>query len=63
MFPSPLLASSLWSPTIRVSEIVLDIFMLRLALVIVEPGGMLPAISKASAHRRMKPSAVMPAKK
>jgi hypothetical protein len=37
--------------------------MLRLALVIVEPGGMLPAMSKASTPRRIKPAAVVPAKK
>jgi len=36
-----------------VSRFVRDIFIVRLALVIVEPGGMLPAMLKASTPRRM----------
>ena len=37
--------------------------MLRLTLVMVEPGGMLPAMSKASTPRRIVAMAVLPAKK
>ena len=62
--PSPQSSSNTCSSTVRlVSRDVLDICMLRLALVIVEPGGMLPAMSKASAPRRIKPTAVLPVKK
>jgi len=46
-----------------VSEGVIDMFMLRLTAVIVEPGGMLPAMSKASTPRRSSLMAVTPAKK
>ena len=36
-------------------DIVLDIFMVRLTLVIVEPAGMFPAMLKASTPRRISP--------
>src|SRR5439155_21872743 len=62
--PSPQSASSLCNSTFRaVSEAVLDIFMLRLTPVIVEPGGMIPAILKASTPRRSSPMFVSPVKK
>ena len=62
--PSPQSASSLCSSTIRaVSTIVLDIFIVRLTATIVEPGGMLPAISNANTPRRISPRAFSPAKK
>src|SRR6266404_224584 len=51
--PSPQSASNTCSSTVRaVSKGVLDIFMLKLTPVIIEPAGMLPAMSKASTPRR-----------
>jgi hypothetical protein len=62
--PSPQSASSLCSSVVRaVESIVLDIFMLRLTPVIVEPGGMFPAMSKASTPRRRSPWSMAPVKK
>src|SRR6266446_5783852 len=49
--PSPQSASSLCSSTVMAPAGVIDIFMLRLAAVIVEPAGILPAITKASTPR------------
>jgi hypothetical protein len=62
--PSPQSASTLCNSIVRaVVSVVLDICMLRLTLVMVEPGGMLAAMLKASTPRRMKPISVFPAKK
>ena len=62
--PSPQSASNLCSSVVRaVPSIVLDMFMLRLAAVIVEPVGMFPAMSKASTPRRISPKTVVPVKK
>src|SRR5438046_1225220 len=62
--PSPQSASSLCSSTFRgVSEAVLDVFRLNVTPRIVEPGGMLHAMSTASTPRRSSPMAVSPAKK
>lgn len=44
-------------------SIVLDIFMLRLTPVIVEPVGIFPAISKAITPRRLSFVTVVPVKK
>src|SRR5438874_8122610 len=54
--PSPQSASSLCSSTVR-KELtgVMDIFMVRVTAVIVEPAGMLPATSNASTPRRSSP--------
>src|SRR6266446_3711348 len=49
--PSPQSASSLCSSTVMAPAGVIDIFMLRLTAVIVEPAGILPAITKASTPR------------
>jgi hypothetical protein len=46
-----------------VPEAVMDIFMLRLTPLIVEPGGMFPVMSKASTPRRIWLKAFSPAKK
>src|SRR6266513_1632015 len=62
--PSPQSATSLCSSTIRpVLSCTLDTFILSVTLVIVEPGGMLPATLKASTPRRMRSTAVLPVKK
>src|SRR5438874_13367137 len=61
--PSPQSASSLCSSTVTAPVGVMDMFMLRLTAVIVEPGGIAPAISKASTPRRISPIAFSPAKK
>src|SRR6266404_7385756 len=62
--PSPQSASSLCSSTGYATLIgVLDMFILRVTPVIVEPAGILPAISNASTPRRSSPIAVLPAKR
>src|SRR6266576_5383889 len=61
--PSPQSASSLCSSTVTAPTGVIDMFMLRLTAVIVEPGGIAPAISNARTPRRISPIAVSPAKK
>src|SRR6266403_6029543 len=61
--PSPQSASSLCSSTVTAPVGVMDMFMLRLTAVIVEPGGIVPAISNASTPRRISPIAFSPAKK
>src|SRR5438132_1925088 len=61
--PSPQSASSLCSSTVRAPAGVIDMFMVRLTAVIVEPGGILSAISKASTPRRSSPMPFSPAKK
>src|SRR5207244_7151657 len=45
--PSPQSASSLCSTTVSAPAGVMDIFMLRVTAVIVEPAGIVPAMSKA----------------
>src|SRR5947208_5916072 len=62
--PSPQSATSPCSSTIRpVLSCTLDTFILSVTLVIVEPGGMLPATLKASTPPRMRSTAVLPVKK
>src|SRR5438552_13430706 len=62
--PSPQSASSTCSSTgYATLRGVLDMFILRVTPVIVEPAGTLPAISNASTPRRSSPIAVLPAKK
>src|SRR5438445_12265324 len=53
--PSPQSASSLCSSTVMAPAGVIDIFMLRVTAVIVEPAGIVPAMSKASTPRRSSP--------
>src|SRR6476660_5413756 len=59
--PSPQSASSLCSSTVKVPAGVIDIFMLKPTAVIVEPGGIVPAISNASTPRRNSPWPFSPA--
>src|SRR6266446_9250861 len=62
--PSPQSASSLCSSMVRaVWDGVRDIFILRLTAVIVDPAGILPAMSKANTPRWSSPMPVSPAKK
>src|SRR5207247_779611 len=62
--PSPQSASSLCSSTgYATLSGVLDMFILRVTPVIVEPAGILPTISNASTPRRSSPIAVLPAKR
>src|SRR6266436_10056033 len=62
--PSPQSASSLCSSTVRgSSKGVFDMFRLRVTAMIVEPGGICPAMSNASTPRRSSLMAVSPAKK
>src|SRR5256885_5039167 len=61
--PSPQSASSLCSSTVTAPVGVMDMFMLRLTAVIVEPGGIAPAISKATTPRRISPIAFLLAEK
>ena len=62
--PSPQSASSLCNSTVLAVLLgTLDTCMLRVTLVIVEPAGIFPAMSKASTPRRSSLMAVSPAKK
>src|SRR4029077_20967010 len=62
--PSPQSASSLCSSTGYATLLgVLDMFMLRVTPVMVEPAGILPAILNASTPRRSLPIPVLPAKR
>src|SRR6476661_3681676 len=61
--PSPQSASSLCSSTVTAPACVIDMFMLRVTAIIVEPGGIVPATSNASTPRRSSPMPFSPAKK
>src|SRR6266550_94307 len=61
--PSPQSASSLCSSTVIAPAGVIDIFMLRLTAVIVEPAGIVPAMSNANTPRRSSPMPFSPANK
>ena len=61
--PSPQSASSLCSSTVSAPAGVIDMFMVRLTAVIVEPAGIVPAMSKANTPRRSSPMPFSPANK